>query len=116
MAQKIVATRGPCKKARVKIEGVKGSFKAYVENGSWNGFAEPFFTKEEGLRLSKGLSADKEHNVQISYWPSRDAFVEKWEGEHYPYKAMHVQTVDGVKKLYPIGNSVWTWEIIRFGW
>ena len=108
-----IAERGGCLAARVRMDCVKGTFKAYVDRDSWNGFAMPYFTKEEGMRIAKTVSAP---GMRLSYWASKDAFVETCDGEHIVYKAMRIPTVNGVRKLYPIGNSFWIWEIIGYGW
>ena len=115
MAQKIYSYNEPCKKARVEMYSVKGSFKAYIENRRWNGWAVVWLTKEEGLRFVKANAAVK-GNEPLSYWPSKDAFVERGsEGGYVMYRPNLVQTVDGVKKLYPLGDG-WCWDIAKLGW
>ena len=111
-------TKTPLKRATVEIDGVKGSFKAYILDTRWNGFAEPFFDKTEAMKLVKGLSIgpDAKSNVKLSYYKSRDAFVEKWDGETYAYKPYSVQTIDGPRKLWPIGAAYWTWTIKKMRW
>ena len=106
--------RDCCLAARVQIDGVKGIFKAYVERDSWNGFAMPYFTKEEGMRIARAISVPG--GPKLSYWASKDAFVETCDGERTTYKAMQIPTMNGLRKLYPIGNSVWMWDIVGYGW
>lgn len=108
-------TEKPIKRATVEVDGVRGSFKAYILDTRWNGFAEPFFDKEEGMKIVRALSSAPD--VKFSYWPSTDAFVEKWERDKpFAYKPYRVQTVDGPRKLWPIGAAYWTWTIKKMGW
>lgn len=106
----------PFVKARVSIDGARGSFKAYLAPGRWNGFEQPYFPYDEGLRLAKALAAGGPNNVKLTYWPSKGCFVERWDGQAIPYYSQKVLTVDGVKTLHPIGAGVWTWTISKKSW
>lgn len=84
------------------------SFEAYVEEGRWNGWVIPYFTKAEGLRMLP-------HVFGLTYDAREDAFVYIDEcagddSEAMVFSAAQIETVDGIQTLYGIGAGFWTWE------
>lgn len=84
-------------------EGV--SLATWSNGQSWNGWAMPYFTYEQGLEVIKLFP-------ELRFDAGQDAFV--WndptveEDEVYPGKI--IETESGPLKAYPIGTGSWTWE------
>lgn len=87
----------------------KYQHRAYLNpEEDWNGWACPYFKKEEAERMSSWLP---ELGEALSYDEKADEFIIGPEdcpedSEHFP-----AVDIDG-KKLYPIGTHSWVWEII----
>jgi len=96
------------KTSRFALFGVKGAFEALSKGDDWNGWACPWFTLSEGLRLVDAWNARVEDCGQgpARYDSERDLFEFTIEGETDRFEP---EVIDGVK-LYPIGAYGWCWE------
>ena len=84
------------------IEGKK--FKGYTFNGDWNGWAVPYFERDETYEIARALGGRK-----IYYPPTSFLFPDEDE----EYKRQKIKTVDGEKTVYPIGAYNWVWEEVE---
>jgi hypothetical protein len=95
------------RKAYFVIDSVENdSFEGYTAGERWNGWAQPEFTKEEGLRLVEALCDT------LRYDEAMDAFVESDEAYEEPTSYFGQEfIVDGeLVTLYAIGAGCWTWS------
>lgn len=96
----------PLKKDKFVIEDGE-VFEGYNEEYSWNGWECPWFTKEVGEQIAnyyKGyMSFDSEKDAFVFNSPQDEAETDYFVGED-------IETVDGTKHLYPIGNKSWIWD------
>ena len=93
------------------LEGKK--FPGYTFNQEWNGFAVPFFDKEQADKLANELHGRFIYDPPTSYIFLDDPSKEKPSLNDYtdgPYKASTIETVDGKKRVYSIGGFAWTWH------
>lgn len=79
---------------------------AYLDSDEhWNGFARPWFTMEEALKMNEWLS---DFDDSIVYDEERDLFYTTYDPE---YREEFVgRDIDGYH-LYPIGNGSWMWML-----
>lgn len=96
---------------KVSIDGTV-SVPAYLDpNDRWNGFARPFFRKEDVLLIQSMLGSIG-GNEAVKYDADEDAFVVNSAcGEEYDedYDEWFYGTdIDGMH-LYPIGAGSWVW-------
>lgn len=96
----------PLKPATFVIEDGQ-PFEGYDEEYYWNGWECPWFTKEVGDTIIDyykdymHFNAEKDAFAYVS--PNDDGEIEYFVGQD-------IETVDGVKHLYPIGNKSWIWD------
>lgn len=99
----------PLKQATFVIEDGP-RYNGYDEDYSWNGWACPWFTKEEGLKITDNLYG------YLTFDETKDAFVmvnqDTTDSEYDYYVGADIETVDGTQHLYPIGNKSWIWDIV----
>ena len=77
---------------------------AYLDpEEEWNGFARPWFTKEEALKMNEWLP---EFEDGLVYDEENDMFYTTYDTEYR--EEFHGRDIDGYH-LYPIGNGSWTW-------
>lgn len=86
----------------------EGTALAGYTNGlRWNGWACPYFTKEEALRLVEDWPG-------LFYDEARDAFVRPCEGgdpdETEVFGAETITVAGQPLKVYPVGSGSWCWE------
>ena len=94
-----------------------GPFPAYIAtNTDWNGWSCPYFSKTTGMSVMKQYNKSSSKDYRMKYNLSNDEFREydytlpPGELNYIEYKGRVMKTPDGPKKLYPIGNTVWTWQ------
>jgi hypothetical protein len=86
------------------------SVAAYSAGELWNGWAVPYFTHEAVLELMKLMP-----DMPMEYVVNKDAFVSRLVGVPEEDSEMVVpgefcDTVNGRKKLYPVGAWNWCWD------
>ena len=88
------------------------AYIGYTSGRLWNGWATPYFEKEEATRVMRDFNKDAE--TLMCYDEEADTFriaetectdEEVWVGKDY-------QTDDGIKHLYGIGAYSWVWEFV----
>ena len=71
----------------------------------------PLFTKEVVLRMIAALEGI---SVKLRHVKERDVFGEADENDVYhTVYPEYIQTREGLKTLYPIGNQSWPWEEVE---
>ena len=83
----------------VTIEGIS-THHALVEDGTWNGWLCPWFTKDEAEAMIPWIR--EAFDEEMRYDEAMDAFVCEDE-------VFGGQLADG-RLLYPIGNGSWIWR------
>lgn len=81
---------------------------AYSDGFAWNGWATPYFTLEQGLKLCEKMPS-------VRYDAGSDAFIatdehQDPEDREQPFEATEIQTAEGPLKVYGIGAGFWVWE------
>lgn len=92
-------------KIKVAIETDTPVFKAWTVGEIWNGWECPYFEKEEAERVV---------NSQGGVW-TRDGEVCSFNlnDEDYEVEKETIQTVEGPKVVWAIGNMYWIWSKIE---
>lgn len=90
------------------------SFKAWTTGARWNGWATPFFEKEEADRVITLLGSLLEDQGERAYFDeAKDAYVV--ERQYAPdirrdvFDAETIETPKGTRKVYAIGAYSYTW-------
>jgi len=102
-------------KSNFSIDGTEQR-EGYTFGQTWNGWACPYFELETALKIAEFCSLPDEPFI-IRYNADKDAFecIEGNEIEDmYEVPAQTIDTVDGLKKVYPIGAFGWVWEDISW--
>lgn len=103
----------PLIKAKFQIEN-DPVFEGYHNpKENWNGWECPMFDKttaEAILRYADSQSPD--NSFRWKYDSLADQFIIQPEGfDMYTIEGEIVDTEHGPIKLYPVGTSLWTWEL-----
>ena len=97
------------------IDGIAPAYIGYTDGDRWNGWATPYFEKEEAFRVMEDYNKNTE--IPIFYNEQYDTFYhfgtdnysgEMWKGEDH-------KTEDGIKHLYSIGAYCWVWDDVNDG-
>lgn len=92
------------------IDNINDAYIGFTRGNNWNGWACPYFSYDEGIRVMQGFNECAENPMH--YDEATDSFrvndEEGWECECY--KGIDITTPEGIKHLYPIGNSCWVWD------
>jgi len=105
------------KKTHFSIEPLEGQvFEGFTMGDRWNGWACPFFTKEEGHQLVRAWNAA---GCQADYDPLSDLFrfalldeignPTPNLGDEEAAERFGPVMIDGMT-LYPIGAGAWIWD------
>ena len=99
------------RKSNFSIDGLRGTFDGYTNDMSWNGYAVPFFEKDQAdLILKEVQETFPDSN---SYFDKDTYYIGVFDDEELSYdefKGVDVETKEGTKHVYPIGCYSWTWE------
>lgn len=108
------------RKTKVCCDGL-GTFEGYVEERTWNGWSAPWFTKEVANEIMTAVNEQVNEYVlsKLVYDDYLKAFIEvvmylKEDKtidftETGAFTVENMNTEDGPKDLYPIGNTEWCW-------
>ena len=76
----------------------------YTLGDTWNGWASPYFTKEQGLKVLEYLECEDSHFQEDS-----QVFVIKMDEDEYI--EVEAEWIPGVTQaVYPIGAGYWVWD------
>jgi len=92
------------KKARKSTFTIDGeeSFEGWTFDDEWNGFACPYFEKEAADKVAKYCNGKFDGKDTYSFDEERE--------EPEVYTSQMIETVEGKKKVWPIGAWMWTWS------
>ena len=90
----------------------EGPFIGYTYGETWNGWACPFFTYLEAVKIVMSMNKHADSSGGVGVEPARydhetDSFV-FFDGDTDEPDIFHAEILDGMK-LYPIGNRCWCW-------
>lgn len=90
----------------VVLEDWLGPLQAYTDGQDWNGWECPWFEFQEAMKIAENPRSN------VTYDADRDVFLfdDGQEDQPTEYEAQHRETVDGTRKLYPLGASQWIWS------
>lgn len=97
-------------KAVFTIDCFPKAYIGYTSGRLWNGWATPYFERDEAIRVMEGNNETAEYPMQ--YDEIYDQFyvldtdtteLEVWKGED-------IKTEEGIKHLYGIGAYSWVWD------
>ena len=96
------------RKALFNIDGGQ-VYVGYTSGRLWNGWATPYFTLEEALKIQ--AEWNDEYNP-MTYDEVNDEFRILYESDDEPYiwRGEDIKTVDGIKHLYGIGAYSHIWD------
>lgn len=84
------------------------AYIGYTSGKLWNGWATPYFEKEEAIRVAEGFNECAEFPMQ--YDEIYDQFYARYDDDYEIWKGEDIQTADGIKHLYGIGAYCWIWD------
>ena len=98
------------KRTLFTIDGFAYAYIGYTDHTRWNGWACPYFEKDEALRVMEGYNECAES--PIFYNADYDTFyhfgTDSFDGEMW--RGYDIHTEDGIKHLYGIGAGSWVWD------
>ena len=101
-------------KSKFTVERIPGVWEGYHFTdaaATWNGHPSPLFPKEVVLKMIESLEGI---SVKLRHVKERDTFEEADEdGVYHVIYPEYIQTREGLKTLYPIGNQSWPWEEVE---
>lgn len=89
-------------------------YEGYVDGRRWNGWESAWFTKEVADKIAHDVNI-ADDSVRIAYDDKADAYVIEYNddaSERETCEGYEHDTVDGMKKLYPLGSYSWTWQTV----
>jgi hypothetical protein len=97
------------------IDGFVPAYIGYTSGRLWNGWATPFFEKNEALRVMHDYNKDTGNPMQ--YDEATDSFrvAETEYTDEEVWTGKNINTDDGVKHLYGIGAYCWVWDAVNDG-
>lgn len=100
------------RKSVFTVDGYADAYIGYTRGDRWNGWATPYFEKDEAIRVMQGYNEGKEIAEQMTYDEENDMFI-AWLEDYKDYdywKGEDIQTEEGIKHLYGIGAYAWVWD------
>jgi hypothetical protein len=89
-------------------------FRGYTDGDTWNGWACPYFIREEAERV---LTLSEANGFAWHYDTEQDAFICRNTSDPVEYEPEVFQTIqakldgDGELPLYGVGSYSWIWEL-----
>lgn len=91
--------------SKFSIESLRGvEFDGSTGGEEWNGFACPYFTFEQGMRIVEAHNDSGE--LGVYYDEDKDSFVFDFPAGSEEFEAEIIEE----RKLYGIGCGTWIWE------
>lgn len=95
-------------KAVFTIDYVPKAYIGYTSGRLWNGWATPYFEKEEAIRVMHDYNSERDVSEHMSYDEGNDMFIIRCEDEYWTGE--DIRTKEGIKHLYGIGAYSWIWD------
>lgn len=93
-----------------------GEFKyvyiGYTGGRRWNGWATPYFEKDEALAVMHDYNECAENPMEYDEVYDQFYILDKETAELETWKGEKLNTDEGIKHLYGIGAYCWMWEEI----
>ena len=99
------------KKKLFVVDGFRNPHIGYTNGDNWNGWATPYFEKEEAMEIMHEFNECAESKME--YDPTYDQFFVLIDGDVDIWKGTDLETEEGIKHLYGIGAYAWVWESIN---
>lgn len=99
-------------KAVFTIDVNPKAYIGYTSGRLWNGWATPYFEKEEAIRVMHDYNSERDLSEHMYYDEKNDMFI-TWCGvlnEYEYWRGEDIQTTEGIKHLYGIGAYSWIWD------
>jgi arginyl-tRNA synthetase len=92
------------------IDGNQTAYIGYTAGASWNGWATPYFEKDEAIRMMRDFNAH--HQGTMTYNEATDTFrvYDTMCGDYEEWEGFNGETEHGIKHLYGIGAYCWIWD------
>lgn len=98
-----------------ETEGTVTPFAGYTHGDNWNGWATPYFGKDEAMRLMAALNKVRNNPYYAWYDRGQDAFANFYEGDDpndiEEWQGIQVEVHGQTLTLYAIGAYCWTWNL-----
>lgn len=86
------------------------AYIGYTSGKLWNGWATPYFEKEEAIRVAEGFNECAEYPMQYDEVYDQFYILDKETEELEKWKGEDIVTAEGTKHLYGIGAYSWVWD------
>ena len=98
------------KKAVFTIDEYPKAYIGYTSGKLWNGFATPYFEKDEAIRVAEGFNGCAEFPMQYDEIYDQFYILNTETTELETWKGTDMPTENGIKHLYGIGAYSWVWD------
>ncbi|GAB4523355.1 MAG: hypothetical protein OHK0046_36950 [Anaerolineae bacterium] len=102
-----------CRSATFNMDSLPSQFNGYTAGEMWNGWACPFFEREEAEKV---LSASEANGYRWEHNAVDDTYIVRHVDDPADYEAEIISPVTiqvndiGTIKAYAIGAYSWTWQ------
>ena len=86
------------------------AYIGYTSGRLWNGWATPYFEKEEAIRVAEGFNECAEFPMQYDEVYDQFYILDTETSDLETWKGEDILTNEGIKHLYGIGAYSLTWD------
>ena len=86
------------------------AYIGYTSGRLWNGWATPYFEKEEAIKVMEGFNECAEFPMQYDEVYDQFYILDSESGELEKWEKTIAITAEGTKYVYGIGAYCWTWD------
>lgn len=86
------------------------AYIGYTSGKLWNGWATPYFEKEEAIRVAEGFNETAEFPIQYDEVYDQFYILDTETSDLETWKGEDISTTEGIKHLYGIGAYSWVWD------
>jgi hypothetical protein len=86
------------------------AYIGYTTGKLWNGWATPYFEKEEAIRVAEGFNECAENPIEYDEIYDQFYILDKETTELEKWEGIEIQTAEGFKHVYGIGAYSWVWD------
>lgn len=97
-------------KAVFTIDCFPKAYIGYTSGRLWNGWATPYFEKEEAIRVMEGNNETAQYPMQYDEIYDQFYILDTEDGELETWKGEDIHTEEGINHLYGIGAYCWVWD------
>ena len=98
------------RKAVFTIDCFPKAYIGYTSGRLWNGWATPYFEKDEAIRVAEGNNETAEFPMQYDEVYDQFYILDTETGDLETWKGEDIRTTEGIKHLYGIGAYSWIWD------